>query len=398
MEHIPHKSYDVIIIGAGPVGSNLAIALGKADFSVAVIDKVDPEKILHASYDGRTTAISFGSKQILDDLQIWDPLSLDAQSIKEIFVSTQGQKGYMHYDEHCAGGHPMGYIVENRLFRKALFERIQSLDSIDLFAPEGIQDFTQSASDFSLTLENGTTLTSKLCVAADGRGSFIRNKAGFKTKHWDYHHKALVFAVEHTRPHHSIAYEHFMHDGPLAFLPMQGNCSSVVWSMSFAAADRMLALSDDDFNQELQQQFGCTLGDLEVQGKKWCYPLSATISVSPVKNRVALVGDAAHGIHPVAGQGFNLGLRDSAVLAEQLIEARNIGLDIGSKTILKNYEKSRRIDTWSMTAMTDGIVRLFSNSSRSLSILRSFGLGLTNQVTPLKKLFTRHAMGMRKTS
>jgi 2-octaprenyl-6-methoxyphenol hydroxylase len=384
------QNTDILIVGAGPIGLSMALALTRAQFNVAVIDHCDPKTFLNAAYDGRTTAIAYGSVAFFEDIGVWSKLRPHAEPIQDIFVTTERQRGHLHYRSQDIGDHPFGYIVENRQLRQQLYSKLP----MKLHAPATIEDIQFDDHKVTVSLDQGTQIQASLCIAADGKKSALRQYADISATELPYDQTALVFVIHHSKPHLGRAFEHFLPTGPLALLPMQGNKSSMVWSLKNELANRLQALPTNEFAEEVQMRFGNTLGDLSLEGKIWSYPLSAMVSHHYIGKRLALVGDAAHTIHPVAGQGFNLGLRDVTTLATLLIENQKLGLDIGSQQVLKQYQSRRRVDTHAMTGMTDSLVRLFSNDIRTLSRFSSFGLSVTNKLPLLKRFLTRHAMGL----
>ena len=384
---------DVIIVGGGLVGSITAIALATAGINTVLIDHADLTSLLNAQYDGRTIAISYGSRLIFEHWKLWNELQDYVQPIQEIRVTNGTTHSFIHYDGQQTAHHPMGYIIEIRHLRRILMMRLQSLSTCVLKAPAKLQAIQQQTSTVSVELDD-IVIDAKLVIGADGRHSMVRKLMGIKPMQWSYQQTAIVCVVKHTQEHNDVAFEIFQPTGPLALLPMQNGRSSVIWTLAQTAAEAFLHLSNDEFNYELQQRFGKSLGILTVEGERWSYNLEGAYCRNWYKGRVALVGDACHAIHPVAGQGFNLGLRDAEVLVNKIIQAQRQGQDIGQSSLLSAYQRQRRFDSLSMTVMTDGLVRLFSNYSPSLRLLRSMGMNIINKITPVKKMLTRHAMGL----
>ena len=391
---------EVLIVGGGLVGSTLAIALAQAGVDVVVIDTQDPRAGLDAGFDGRASAIALATKRMLDSLGVWPLLEAAPAPIKDIRVSEGESLMFLHYDHREVGDEPFGYMVENRYMRQALQARIGQLERVDLVAPAQIERLEPRAWGVEAALADGRQICVYLCVAADGRRSRTREEAGIRATKWSYNQSGIVCTAVHKKSHEFTAHEHFLPAGPFAILPLNGetarhgHCSSIVWTERADIAPAIMALDDAQFLGELVQRFGDFLGDVEVVGPRWCYPLGLQFAETSVAHRLALVGDASHSMHPVAGQGLNMGLRDVAALAEVVLDARRLGLDIGSDAVLERYQRWRRFDNTLMLAATDGLNRLFSNRIRPLRLARDFGLAAVNRVPPLKRTFMRQAMGL----
>ena len=403
----PVASCEVVIVGGGLVGLSLGIALAGAGMRTAVVDRADPAAATAAPYDGRSSAIARGSQQVLAGLGIWPGMAAQAQPIWDIRVS-DGQIGrgaapfFLHYaqgDLDTASAGPLGCIVENRVIRRALYARAAELPHLTLAAPARLTALERGPGAVAALLEDGRTIRAQVAVAADGRDSALRREAGIKTTAWDYPQCGIVATIHHTRPHNGVAHEHFLPSGPFAMLPMVDSPdgehrSSLVWTERRDLVPAMMALSPEDFSAELIRRFGTSLGTLREVGGRWSYPLSLMLAERIVDRRLALVGDAAHVIHPIAGQGLNLGLRDVAALAETLADAHRLGLDLGGADVLAGYPRWRRFDTLALATVTDALTRLFSNDLGPLRLARDLGLAAVNRVPPLKRLFMRHAMGL----
>src|SRR5690606_2649350 len=292
------------------------------------------------------------------------------------------------------GDEPLGSLIENRHIRIALQKAIEGNPLIRLIAPKAVIRVDRGSSQITATLSDGARVTARLCFAADGRGSPTREAAGIRTVGWDYGQTGIVTTVEHELPHDGVAQEYFLPGGPFAILPMVGNRSSLVWTERTADAKAILALDEDAFADEMRARFGDYLGACRPSGPRWSYPLTLQLAREYVRPRLALVGDAAHGIHPIAGQGLNLGLRDVAAAAEVVVDAARLGLDIGALDVLERYQSWRRFDNVALSLVTDGLNRLFSNDIAPIRLARDLGLGAVAQMGPLRRFFMRHAAGM----
>src|SRR5438876_918289 len=388
------ETHELVVVGSGLVGLSLGIATAQAGLDTLVVDREDPAVTLAESFDGRASAIAYGSQQILAALGIWAKLAAQAAPILEIRVADDSAPLFLHYDHREVGDHPLGWIVENVVLRRALLERVRELPHLAHAAPKSVAGVERSAAGALVRLADDHAIRARLVAAADGKTSPLRKAAGIRTIEWSYPQTGIVATVQHERPHRGVAVEHFLPAGPFAILPLTGNRSSIVWTERAELAPRILAMSAADFADELRRRFGDFLGTVEPMGPRWSYPLAFLHAENYAAERLALVGEAAHVIHPIAGQGLNLGLRDVAALAEVLVDARRLGLDIGEPDVLRRYERWRRVDNWMLAAVTDTLNRLFSNAIAPVKLARDLGLAAVNQLPPLKRLFMRHAMGV----
>ena len=391
---IPLHEVELLVAGGGLNGLLLGIACAGAGLGCAVVDRADPAAMLDQGFDGRSSAIAYGSQQVLSALGLWPAIAGEAEPILEIRVADDNAPFFLHYDHRELGTDaPLGWIVENRILRRALFEHARSLPSLALLAPLEVGAVAASPAAATASLSDGRNLTVRLVAAADGAASPLRRAAGIRTLDWRYPQTAIVTTVRHERPHRGIAVEHFLPAGPFAILPMTGSRSSIVWTERAEFAPRLMALPDADFAAELEARFGDFLGAVEPIAPRWSYPVGLMLAERYIDRRLALVGEAAHVIHPIAGQGLNLGIRDVAALAELVIDARRLGLDIGEDALLARYQRWRRFDGVLLAAVTDGLNRLFSNAT-PLRLARDLGLAAVNRLPPLKRFLMRDAMGV----
>jgi 2-octaprenyl-6-methoxyphenol hydroxylase len=324
-------------------------------------------------------------------------LAEHAGPIRDIRVSDGDSPLFLHYDHRELGDEPFGYIVENRFTRRALYAALRD-SNVDMIAPATAAATDADATQARVTLADGHVLTASLIVACDGRPSPVRTKAGIKALRWSYAQAGIVCAVNHEKPHCGIAHERFLPAGPFAMLPLPDapdgrHQSSIVWTERAELAQLFAELPEDEFAAEIHERFGWGLGAITLASRRWCYPLTFVQAERATGPRLALAGDALHGIHPIAGQGLNLGLRDVAALAEVLTDAMRVGLDIGAADTLARYARWRGVDTVGLSAVTDGLLRLFSNDIGPLKLARGLGLAVVDKIGPLKRVFMRDAMG-----
>ena len=387
------KQFDCIVLGGGLIGLTATLALAKLNLNTALVERSSLKHLKTSTGDQRTSAISASSKVMLDTLGIWDLLKGDAEPILDIRVSEKNTRGFVHYSHADADNQPMGYIIENEIIKKTLIDAIETSSNVHLLFDQPISSFSNSQTLIRLKLSDERTLGGRLLIAADGANSHIRTLSGMKTTRLDYEQTSIVFTVNHTIPHHGIAHERFLPGGPIAFLPMTNQRSSVVWTEKSAIANDLVNLTTEDFLRGASLRIDDCLGKLSLIGSRAMYPLSLIYSGNLIKNRLVLIGDAAHRIHPIAGQGLNLGLRDIAHLVDKLADAQYSGMDVGDYEVLRRFQSSRLVDNMSLIAATDGLNRLFSNSFFSIKALRGFGLSAVNMTGPLKQIFMRAAMG-----
>jgi 2-octaprenyl-6-methoxyphenol hydroxylase len=389
------EDVEILVAGGGLIGLLLATACAGAGLEVAIVDPADPAAVLDQGFDGRCSAIAYGSSQVLQALGLWPEIGPRAEPIFEIRVADDESPQFLHYDhQQLATATPLGYVVENLVLRRALIERARSLPNLSLRARLTVGSVETSAFAAVATLTDGRRVGSRLVAAADGQNSPLRRGAGIGTVETRYRQVGIVTTVRHERPHRGIAVEHFLPAGPFAILPMRGNRSSIVWTERSELAARLVGLPDAAFAAELEARFGDFLGMVEPNGPRWTYPLGVMLADRYIARRLALVGEAAHVIHPIAGQGLNLGIRDVAALAELVIDTRRLGLDIGDNALLAGYQRWRHFDTLTLAAVTDGLNRLFSNSIAPVQLARDLGFAVVHRVPPLKRLLMRDAMGI----
>lgn len=391
---------DVILGGGGLVGQTLALALDQAGVSVAVIDASKPADTLAPSFDGRAFAIAFGSYRMWRALGVADTLDEFAQPMRQIMVTDGTLQGgpslmHLHFDgaEQRDPDEPLGLMCEARHVRLALDRAVKAKRSIRMIQPMSVTQIERDPAGVRVTLANGERLRAPLLVGADGRRSFVREAVGIRTIGWQYPVTAIVATIQHEKPHEAVAHEYFLPNGPFAILPLKGNRSNIVWAEPRAAAEALLKMSEPDFIAELRMRFGDFLGALSLEGPRFGYPLSMQMAERMIDARVCLAGDSAHGIHPLAGQGLNLGLKDCAALAECVADGVGLGLDPGDVSILERYQRWRRFDNVTMALGMEFFDKLFSNNIRPLAAVHRMGLAAVNAVGPARRFFMRYAGG-----
>jgi 2-octaprenyl-6-methoxyphenol hydroxylase len=388
---------DVLVAGAGYVGLATAVAIKQArpNLAVGIVDAA-PQGVWER--DGRASAIAAAACRMLGHLGCWDEIAPRAQPINEMIVTDSRTSDpvrpvLLNFGGDVGEGEPFAHMVANRILNGALRRRAGEL-GVAIVEGVAVESFTTGLATVEVSRADGVTVETRLLIAADGVKSRLRDMAGIKTVHWDYGQSGIVCTVAHERPHNGRAEEHFLPAGPFAILPLDGNRSSIVWTERTADADRLVAGDELVFEMELEQRFGLKLGEISVEGKPRAWPLGLTLARAFVAPRFALAGDAAHGIHPIAGQGLNLGFKDAAALAETIVEADRLGQDIGALDVLERYQVWRRFDTVQMGVTTDVLNRMFSNDIGPLRVMRDIGLGLVDRMPRMKDYFIRQASGL----
>ena len=384
---------DIIVVGAGPVGALVASLLAASGLHVVVIEAGKAEIIAKPQTDGRAIALALAPKRALEVGGFWTLLEADAEPILDIHVTDGHAPVYLHYDHRTVGTDPFGWIIENEVIKTAALTRLNQL-GVTVLTETKVDRWDFGQTEVTAHLAGGGSVQARLAVAADGRRSPTRDAGGIKLTGWDYGQSAIVCAIAHEKPHQGIAHEHFMAPGPFAILPMTGQRSGIVWTEARHRAAGIVAQDDAYFLAEMSERFGDFLGQLSLASPRFAYPLTFQMARNYTAQRLVLVGDAAHGMHPIAGQGLNLGLRDAAALAEVVIESARLGLDFGGPVALDRYRRWRRLDTLLMMGVTDNLNKLFTSSLAPVKAARDFGLWAVEHTPPIKSLFMRHAMGV----
>ena len=391
--------YDVIIAGGGFVGGTLALALAKLTppgFRVALVDAAP--RAQGGQRDARGLALSAATKTLLEAVELWPAVAANAEPIRAIEITDSPLNASLRphllgFDEEMKAGDPGAYLVEAGDLHRAVQDAVGAEPAIDLFSPASVDDFEVDGFSVRAHLAGGQTLQGRLLVAADGKRSKLRERAGIKSIGWSYPQVGIVAAVAHEHPHHGKAVQHFLPAGPFAILPLTGNRSSIVWTEETAKGQSLMAAPESEFTAELTRRFGHRLGAITLAAPPQSFPLAFQMARSFVADRLALVGDAAHAVHPLAGQGLNIGMRDVAALTETIVDMQRLGLDIGAGTTLERYQRWRRFDSAFSATVMDGLNRLFSNDSAPLRAIRDLGLGLVDRAPGLKRFLVREAAG-----
>lgn len=393
------QTVDVLIAGGGYVGLSLALAIkvGASDLSVAVVDLREPDV---ADKDGRASAIASAARTMMTTLGAWQGLEDQAQPINKMIITDSETRDpvrpvFLTFDGETKHGEPFAHMVPNGAMTKSMRARCQE-EGVFIEAPQTVDDFQAHSGHVDIVLGDGRQVSSRLLVACDGVRSRLRDLAGIETVGWMYGQSGIVCTVSHERDHEGIAYEHFLPAGPFATLPLPGKRSSIVWTEKTATADALVNGDEFTFMLELERRFGAQFGELKLESRRVAYPLGLKLARSFIAPRLALAGDSAHGMHPIAGQGLNMGFRDTAALAEAVVDAARLGLDIGSMDVLERYQRWRRFDTAQMGVVTDILNRLFSNDMTPVRMARSFGLGVVDRLPKLKSYFINEAAGIAK--
>ena len=389
--------FDVIIAGGGFAGASLALGLAEVapdGVRIALVDADDPARPKH---DARASALSAASKSLLSALGVWQRFEEKAQPIRSIEITDSALEDsrrphFLGFDDEIEGASG-AYMIENADLHSALAARLLEQSAIRSFAPDAAQGFASDPMSVTVSLRSGLQLKAKLLVAADGKRSKLREIAGIKCVSWSYPQVGIVTTIAHTRAHDGQAVQHFLPAGPFAILPLKGDRSSIVWSEDNKIGEAIMAGSDEEFLAELSKRFGHRLGSISLAGPRQCFPLDLQIARSFIAQRLALLGDAAHAVHPLAGQGLNIGLRDVGALVETIVDAARLGLDIGAASVLERYERWRRFDSALSATAMDGLNRLFSNDSAPIRALRDLGLGFVDRAPWLKRVLVREAAG-----
>ncbi|HEB63180.1 MAG TPA: hypothetical protein ENJ07_01730 [Gammaproteobacteria bacterium] len=390
--------YDVLIVGSGMVGAAIANALGGSDLTIGIIENHTPQMQWPPEhFDIRVSAITRASQNLFENLGVWQGMEqrrITPYNQMHVWDNTGGH-GEIHFDAAEINEPNLGHIIENSVIQSAFVERFADFDNIEFICPVNFTRLAFEKDHAWLELDDGKKLTAKLIIGADGANSRVRQIAGISVKGWQYDHKAVVTVVKTEKSHQNAAWQRFLPTGPLAFLPLENGYSSIVWSTSPSLADQLVAMDVELFKQDLEQAFESKLGTITEVGQRGAFQLKLQHTTNYTRPRLALAGDAAHAVHPLAGQGVNLGLLDAAALTEVVLEAHQAGQDIGSHQILRRFERWRKGDNLAMLAAMDGFKRLFGNQTAPVQFMRHLGLNMTNRATPLKNFLVKYGMGYK---
>lgn len=390
---------DIVVVGAGLAGLSLALALTRNGLRVALVERQRPTDLAAEEIDGRTTAIAAAARKVLEGLDVWERLVSAAGPIRDIRVSDRGSPLHLHFDHKAVGDEPMGHIIENHTIRRVLLEALEREAGLTAYWACNVSGLDVRDGRAVISLSDGRSIATPLVAAADGRGSALRRMAGIGVRATDYDETAIVCTAHHQHCHEGIAHERFLSGGPFAILPMADGAggqhrSSIVWTEQRPLAEHLLSLPRPTFERELARRFGDFLGTVRVPGDVWSYPLSLMLAKRLTAPRLVLVGEAAHGLHPIAGQGFNVSMRDVEGLCDAVTAALQSGQDPGGRDVLAAYARKRWPDILAMAAATDGLNRLFRTDVPPVALARRLGLAAVNRLPPLKRQFQRHAMGV----
>ncbi|MGM0594416.1 MAG: UbiH/UbiF/VisC/COQ6 family ubiquinone biosynthesis hydroxylase [Pseudomonadota bacterium] len=388
--------FDILIVGGGMVGATLACALGDTPLRVAVVEAYEAQtEWPEEEFDIRVSAITRATQRVFEAVGAWEGMARRRVCpYQHMHVWDATGSGVIDFDAADIGEPDLGLIVENRVILAALLERMAAFDNVDLYCPAQVSELDRSGGGVTLSLSDGQTLHGKVVVGADGANSWVREQAGIDTTGWAYDQTAVVASIKTSRDHQATCWQRFMPTGPLAFLPLPGGYSSIVWSTSPERAAELVEMEESRFLDELQLSFGDKLGRMQSTGPRGAFPLQLKHANRYTDQRLVLIGNAAHAIHPLAGQGLNLGVSDVAALAEVLLEAQRARQDIGEHGVLRRYERWRKADNVAVMAAMDGFKRIFSNDIGPLKLLRNAGMRLANRAAPAKHLMIRRAMGL----
>ena len=382
---------DVIVIGGGLTGLSLTAALGMVGIPTVCIERASSAT---KPQDRRTTALALGSQRILKGIGVWTFLEQAAEPILTIRVADNNTRSFIHYDHRDISEEPLGWIVDNVKIQRELLQRISQLSAVRMVESATVTRIERNPWAVVVTLDDNRQIQGRVVIGADGRSSFTRRSAKIGATIHSYRQMAIIGTIEHERPHYGVAIEHFFPGGPFAVLPMTGNRSAIVWSDHETMVPRYLNLSEEEFREELLRRIGEHLGSIREVGRRMCYPLSILLCHRQIGLRLALIGEAAHAIHPVAGQGFNLGLRDVAVLSEVIVDVFRLGLDIGESDVLERYQRWRRFDNFVISMICDQLIHIFSNQHPLLSVARGLGFQVINRLGIVKRIMMHSSMGL----